>query len=272
MSSPLPPHTHDVPQEQALLVVDMKGYSRIPEAQMAPARADLDRMLATAFTHSGLGDGTAPEIAVKDSGDGAIFVVPAWYAARLIDPLLTHLGQELARHEQTRLASAASIRLRASVHVGPLQLPDYRGDAINVACRLVESDAVRQALTAAEDHNLLLAAAVSNTVFHRTVLAQRTQTLREHHFHRATARVNNKPDFEETCWLFVPGLVPAAISPHLTPNGTAPPDEEHRAPRRTAESTKANTSRPDVRQKAKASGKSQLIQVAGNYNSGSEPS
>ncbi|WP_228083868.1 hypothetical protein [Streptomyces profundus] len=250
----------------------MKGYSRIPEALMAPARADLDRMLAAAFTHSGLGAGTALEITIKDSGDGAIFVVPARYAARLVDPLLTHLGQELARHEQTRLASAAPIRLRASVHVGPLQPPDYRGDAINVACRLVDSDAARRALTAAEDHNLLLAAAVSNTVFHRTVLAQRTQTLRKHHFHRATARVEDKPGFEETCWVFVPGLGPTAISPHLTPNGTAPPDEEHQATRRTAEHTQADASRPDVRQRAKATGKARLIQVAGNYNPGPEQS
>lgn len=192
----------DVPPEHALLTVDMQEYSKLPEAKMASARADLDSMLTTVFAQCGIG---GPPLlgAVKDRGDGAIFMLPARHAARLIDPLLVHLGQALERREQTRLASAPTIRLRASVHVGPLAPPEHRGDAANDACRLIDSDVARRAMTAAVDHGVLLAAVVSDTLFGRTVAAGRTPALKEQHFHRATARVEGKPGFEQTCWLLL---------------------------------------------------------------------
>jgi hypothetical protein len=266
MPSPLPSDATDVPPEHALLTVDMKEYSRLPEAKMAPARADLDSMLATVLAQCGIGDATLLGNDVKDRGDGAIFVLPARHAARLVDPLLTALGLALERRERTRLASASTIRLRASVHVGPLAPPNHRGDAANDACRLVDSDAARRAMTAAVDHGVLLAAVVSDTVFGRTVAAGRTPALEEQHFHRATARVEGKPGFEQTCWLFVPGLVPSVLAPYLTQDGGAvPADRPGQAAQRSAKDTTANESSDAVRQKGKASGKARLIQVGRDY-------
>jgi hypothetical protein len=263
----------DVPPEHALLTIDMKEYSKLPEAKMAPARADLDSMLTTVFAQCGVGDATLLG-AVKDRGDGAIFVLPARHAARLIDPLLIHLAQALERREQTRLASAPTIRLRASVHVGPLAPPEHRGDAVNDACRLVDSDAARRAMTAAVDHGVLLAAVVSDSVFGRTVAAGRTSALKEQHFHRATAHVADKPDFEQTCWLFVPGLVPSVLAPYLpqdsglVPDGRPDQDAHHSAKGATANGNSGGT----VRQKGKASGKARLIQVGRDYIPGKEQS
>ncbi|MFF7647081.1 hypothetical protein [Streptomyces canus] len=139
------PDADDVPPEHALLVVDMKNYSQIPEAKMAPTRADLDDILSTIFVQCGISDAALLDSAVKDRGDGAIFVLPARHAARLVDPMLGHLRLALERREQTRLASSPTIRLRASIHVGPLAPPAHRGDAANDACRLVDSDAIRAA-------------------------------------------------------------------------------------------------------------------------------
>ncbi|WP_329529720.1 hypothetical protein OG568_48395 (plasmid) [Streptomyces sp. NBC_01450] len=265
MPSLVPSDVTDVPPEHALLTVDMKEYSKLPEAKMAPARADLDSMLSTVFAQCGIGDATLLG-AVKDRGDGAIFVLPARHAARLIDPLLVHLGQALERREQTRLASAPTIRLRASVHVGPLAPPEHRGDAVNDACRLVDSDAARRAMTAAVDHGVLLAAVVSDTVFGRTVAAGRTPALKEHHFHRATARVEGKPGFEQVCWLLVPGLVPSVLAPYLTQDSGAVPDgRPSQAAQHSTKATTANESSGGVRQKGKASGKARLIQVGRDY-------
>ncbi|MFE4621778.1 hypothetical protein [Streptomyces mirabilis] len=273
MPSLVPSDTSDVPPEHALLTVDMKEYSQLPEAKMAPARADLDDILATVFAQSGIGDVTSLSSAVKDRGDGAIFVLPARHAARLIDPLLTYLGQALERREQTRLASAPPIRLRASVHVGPLAPPDHRGDAVNDACRLVDSDAARQAMAAAVDNGVLLAAVVSDTVFRRTVAAGRASALKEHHFHRATARVEGKPGFEETCWLFVPGLVPAVITPYLAGGSDAvPAGRQDRAAQRSTRDSTSDEDRKGVRQKGKASGKARLVQVGRDYITGPEQS
>lgn len=266
------PDAADVPPEHALFVVDMKDYSQIPEAKMPSTRADLDDILSTVFAQCGISDAVALEGAVKDRGDGAIFVLPAQHAARLVDPLLGHLAAALERREQSRLASAPSIRLRASVHVGPLETRQHRGDAANDACRLVDSAATRQAMSAAMAHGLLLAAAVSDTVFRRTVRAGRTRSLGPEHLLEATARVDGKAGFEATCWLHVPGLVPAVIAPHLTPAGDASSSSSE--PRQVTESsgTGGQTLPGPVRQKARVSGKGQVIQVGRDYNTRGEAS
>ncbi|MGW6890346.1 hypothetical protein [Streptomyces chartreusis] len=274
MNSAFVPDADDVPPEHALLVVDMKGYSQIPEAKMAPTLADLDDILSTVFAQCGISDAALLDSAVKDRGDGAIFVLPARHAARLVDPVLGQLRQALERREQTRLASSPTIRLRASVHVGPLDPPAHRGDAANDACRLVDSDAVRIAMTAAVDHGLYLAAAVSDTVFRRSVRAGRTKSLHADHFQQATARVEGKHGFEETCWLYVPGLVPAVISPYLTAGSEPSPgaDGSGNPPGvPDAQAGDGGTGTP-VRQKGKASGKARLVQVGRDYSVGQEQS
>ncbi|MFF3606742.1 hypothetical protein [Streptomyces sp. NPDC002463] len=228
---PLPSASLDVPPEQALLAVDMQGYSKIPEAGMAPVRSDLDDVLTTVLAQSGFEDPRAVPGAYKDTGDGAIFVLPAKDTARLIDPLLGHLHAALVRYDQGRLADAPSIRLRAAVHIGPLTLPDHRGDSINEVCRLLDSDAVRQALAAAgEQKNGFLAAVLSEPAYRRTVRAGRTTELAEEHFLPAVARVEGKPHFEEGCRLYVPGLTPyllglamSAKAAEATPGATRAP-------------------------------------------------
>ncbi|MFD6279482.1 hypothetical protein ACFWFI_28535 [Streptomyces sp. NPDC060209] len=264
--TPEDPHDAvDVPEEHALLVVDMKEYSQIPEARMASTRSDLDDILATVFAQCMIGEITMLENAVKDRGDGAIFVLPARHAARLVDPFLTHLSRALERHGRTRLASAPPIRLRASVHTGPLDPPDHRGDAVNDACRLVDSDAARSAMAAAVAHHVPLAAAISDTVLRRTVRAGRTPSLGEHSFQRATALVDGKPDFQETCWLFVPTLAPAVISPYLATNRDAAADGPQRQPAPAAMRAPRDGHQDSVRQKGKASGTARLVQVGRDY-------
>ncbi|MFF5808914.1 hypothetical protein [Streptomyces sp. NPDC012746] len=218
-----PPSSLDVPPEQALLAVDMQGYSQVQEAKMAPLRSDLDDVLTNVLAHIGLQDPRERPGAFKDTGDGAILVMPAKDIARLVDPLLEHLHAALVRYDRERLAGAPAIRLRAAVHVGPLSLPNHRGDAINEVCRLLDSQVVRTALTAAREHRRgLLAAVVSEAAFRRTVRAGRTPDLDEEHFLRATARVDGKA-FEEPCWLFVPQMTPKALDPLINPD--APEDE-----------------------------------------------
>ncbi|WP_062644573.1 hypothetical protein [Streptomyces maremycinicus] len=270
MPSLLPQDAADVPPEQVLLVVDMKGYSQIPEAQMASTREDLDAILSTVFEQSGIGRASTLENTVKDRGDGAIFVLPARHAARLVDPFLDNLRRALDRHERNRLSGLPELRLRASVHVGPLEPPAHRGDAANDACRLVDSEPAYQAMKAATDHGLPLAAVVSDPVFRRAVRAGRTPVLQPRHFLRATARVEGKPEFEEGCWIFVPGLVPAVISPYLTDHTTAEPGPRDRTPQRTATNAGPDEPATTVRLRGRASGKARLIQVGHDYTVGPE--
>ncbi|MFE7314247.1 hypothetical protein ACFU7T_14360 [Streptomyces sp. NPDC057555] len=227
----------DVPPEYALLVIDMKGYSQIPEAKMAPVRSDLDDILATVLAQSGLDEPREDQGAYKDTGDGAILVFPAHTVSRLVDPLLGHLNAALVRYERDRLKNAPAIRLRVSVHVGPLSLPDHRGDAINEACRLINSHAARQAMSTATDSGSFLAAVLSETAYRRTVRAARTPNLSQQHFLQAMARVSDKPDFEEPCRLHVPGLLAQALRPCI--DGAAAP-----APHPPADTTEHSNAGP----------------------------
>lgn len=222
MTSSVSSGSFDVPPEHALLVVDMKGYSQIPEAQMPSVRCDVDDILAMALAHSGLDNPRTQEGCSKDTGDGAILVFPAPAVSRLVDPVLGQINVALTRYEQKRPADAPVIRLRASVHVGPLTLPDHRGDAINDACRLINSDAARAALTAAIDNGGFLGAVVSEIAYRRTVRAGRTAHLTPDHFSQTIARVSDKPDFAQPCWLHVPGLSGRILRPHITGAPTPP--------------------------------------------------
>ncbi|MET9183550.1 hypothetical protein ABZX88_35890 [Kitasatospora aureofaciens] len=214
----------DVPPEQAVMVVDMKGYSRLPEAQMAPVRSDLDSILETVFAQSGLPAPHTLDAGYKDAGDGVILLLPPRHAARLVDPLLGNLSAALQRYEGIRMAAAPEIRLRAAVHIGPLSVPDHRGAAINDACRLINSDAAYQAMAAAFDNGLFLAAVLSEPVYQRSVQAGRTGShVTDRHLLATRARVDGKPGFEEPCRLLVPGLPADSLRGYLPDPGSAAP-------------------------------------------------
>ncbi|QDY79492.1 hypothetical protein [Streptomyces qinzhouensis] len=216
MDTPLHAEPLDVPAELALLSIDMEKYSQIPEARKAAARCDVDDIVATVLAECRLPAPQGLPGGYKDNGDGAILLFPPAVLARLVDPLLVRLNAALVRYEQQRLASSPVLRLRAGVHVGPLSLPDHRGNAIDDTTRLLDSQAARQALSAAKDSGAFLAVALSEIVYQRTVHAGRTPDLRSHHFLEATARVSDKPDFEQPCRIHVPGLTGPAVRPYLT--------------------------------------------------------
>lgn len=241
MHSSALPDPVDVPPEHAFLVVDMRKYSQIPEAEMAAVRSSLDSVLANVFAESGLNVSTPEEDDYRERGDGAIFVLPARDTARLVD-LLSRLNDALVRHHRAQLADSPPIRLRASVHVGPLVMPGYRGDAINDACRFVESQAVRQAMTAAVEQDSFLAAVVSEIAFRRSVRAGRTK-LQESQFLPSIARAKDKPQFEEPCMIFVPRVSPALVSPYLaTAIDAQQPSDPARPPTSSAGTTPTSKS------------------------------
>jgi hypothetical protein len=82
---------------------------------------------------------------IHDRGDGALVLVPASIpGAQLIDLLPTRLNAGLLRYNAT-CADEAKIRLRMSLHAGDARMAEHGivGDAVNFACRLVDSDSLR---------------------------------------------------------------------------------------------------------------------------------
>ncbi|MET7639484.1 hypothetical protein [Streptomyces sp. NPDC005438] len=222
------PCVTDVPPEQALLVIDMQGYSKIPESKMVAARSNVDDILDCALAHAGLKLPREDDGAYMDTGDGVILAFAPHVLARLIDPLLGELNVGLMRHERHRISGAPLVRLRASVHVGPLSLPDRRGDAINEACRLVSCQAVYRGLAAAAEGHGHLAAVISETVYRRAVAAGRTPHLGAQHFLPTEARVEGKPDFAEPCRIHVPGLTALGLRPYISDDDVRPRESSDR--------------------------------------------
>lgn len=221
MNVPLHEDSPHVPAELALMAFDMEKFSQIPEAKMAAARCDVDDIVASTLATCRLPDLRDLPGHYKDSGDGAILVFPPSTLALLVHPLLDLLNAALVRHERRRRKDSPVLRLRASVHAGPLSLPDHRGEAINDVTRLLDCKATREALSAAKDNCGFLAAAISELAYRRTVHAGRTPGLGPHHFLEAVARVSDKPGFEQPCRIHVPGLTGPAVRPYTT-DATAP--------------------------------------------------
>ncbi|MET7989151.1 hypothetical protein [Streptomyces sp. NPDC005281] len=217
MSSSPHPEEKQIPAEFALLAFDMEKYSQIPEAKMESTRSDVDDIVASVLADCGLPDPQALPHSYKDGGDGAILLFPPEALARIIDPLLGRLSAALGRYDQQRLASSPLVRLRVAVHAGPVTGPELRsGNALVDVSRLLDSQAVRQALKSAADTGGFLAGVLSETAYQRCVHGGYTPQLAPLHFAQATARVSDKPGYQALCHLHVPGMPGTAITPYLS--------------------------------------------------------
>ncbi|RSN67896.1 hypothetical protein DMH08_12500 [Actinomadura sp. WAC 06369] len=129
----------------SVLVTDITGFG-------SPRRTDADRRvvveamyerLDAAFAASGI---DFSRLYQEDRGDGALIVVPPTIPTeRVVDPMLAHLAASLRRHNRCA-ADATRLRLRAALHVGPVQRGDrgVSGIAIITARRLVDAPAVKR--------------------------------------------------------------------------------------------------------------------------------
>lgn len=196
----------DVPAEKAIYVVDMRKYSKLQESQMASVRTDLDALLATAFAESRI----AADRVELDTGDGAIFILPPAQMWRLIDPLTANLDLAIRRRAQDCPGDRPGIAVRTSVHVGPLS-DQNRGEAINHACRLVNSQTAYRTMSAAVEYGAHVGLTLSELAFRRTILAGRRLALTETDFTEDRAQVTGKEDFDERAFAHVPGLNGSAL-------------------------------------------------------------
>lgn len=197
----------DVPTEKAIYVVDMRKYSQIPESRMEPVRMILDDVLATAFAESGM---TADRVEL-DTGDGAIFIIAPAQMWRLIDPMTARLDRALRQLTHDHLDERFPLAVRTSVHVGPLTEQRLRGEAINYACRLVNSGTAYTTMDAAIESGARVGLTLSDLAFRRTVLAGRRIALTHADFAEDRAQVTGKEGFDEPAWAHVPGLPGSAL-------------------------------------------------------------
>jgi hypothetical protein len=195
-----------MPPYRAIFVVDAERSSDCNDPQMVQLSRDIVRVLENAFARAGMGEAWRGRRFQMQAhrGDGYVVGLPAETLPDLLHPFLHVLQEELQRLDRTRLAWHARLRMRASIHLGPL--PDGEGwtDGVGKPMvethRLLDSDEVRRLLSGTNPEVTFLAVIVSRRVFEDVVVAGFCD-LHPQEFTPVTATAKR---FAETAYLYLP--------------------------------------------------------------------
>ncbi len=138
-SSPLPPHF-------GMVAVDAMGSTRLPSIQQAPLSQTIAEVVQRALVSAGLG-GVSREFETN-TGDGLSFGCDPTWVPFLVSPFADELNAHLLRHNA---GSRSPVRLRMSIHIGPVPLAPGAPRDGNAASRsenhrLLDSEPVRRCL------------------------------------------------------------------------------------------------------------------------------
>ena len=203
-----PPAESELPPYRAVLVVDTEGSTRLTSRQMADLPGDIVSVLERAFDRAGLAEAWRDRRFRMQGhrGDDYVVGLPPATLPRLLHPFLRELQETLRERDRNRLHRDPSLRLRASIHVGPL--PDAGGwtDGVGKPMadthRLLDSDQVRRLLRETHREVTFLAVIVSRRVFEDVVEAGYTD-LHPEQFVPVVAAVESK-GFAERAYLYLP--------------------------------------------------------------------
>jgi hypothetical protein len=187
------------PLYYTILVVDIEGFGRRRNPIQKLLRERLYRILGRAMEAAGLD--TAQALKPADRGDGVFWLLPtAISKVMLTGPFIGVLGAELRAHQRVA-AREAHMRLRVALHAGEVSQDEHGwvGEDLNTACRLVDLQALRDALAAATGSPLALA--VSDTWYHSTI-RHRYPGIEDASFRPVPFRAK---EVDQTAWITVPG-------------------------------------------------------------------
>jgi hypothetical protein len=205
-SRPLPPY-------RALFAVDAKDFTGLAALQHGPVSRLIPELVDQALERAGLHKLRDSKRFPANTGDGVVFGFDPALLPFVLWPFLGVLDDTLGAYNKQSVGPR--IRLRASVHVGPLPDADGNGTARNDTHRLLDSRPVKAILTAASEQVTHLAAVISQRVYEDVVLGGYTG-LHPDRCVEVPATVEGK-DFAQRAWLYVPSpsgnLVQAGVRP-----------------------------------------------------------
>ncbi|MFI6026264.1 hypothetical protein [Amycolatopsis magusensis] len=179
---------------------DIVGSSSNDDDELEEMRRSAARYLEEAFAHTGVQ--TTQRANYSSTGDGAFASFPESDLPALIDSA-HHLDGQLHMHNRKFLPS---IRLRLSVHTGPLESSDgqtFQRRTIELA-RGLDAGSFKKITEQIERYRPpTIALIVSDQAYRVAVLGRYTERLHPHNF---GALVINNKEFSERCWVHVPGL------------------------------------------------------------------
>lgn len=196
-SRPLPPYL-------ALLAVDAKDFTGLPALLHAPVSQLIPELVDQALAKAGLEDVRDAKRFPDNPGDGVVFGFAPHRLPFVVWPFLNVLDDVLAQYNT--LTPGPRIRLRASVHVGPLpdagNPGDGNGTPRNDVHRLLDSRPVKAVLAASGGETTHLAAILSDRVY-EDVLLGGYAGLHPDRCIEVPATVEGKP-FAQRAWVYIP--------------------------------------------------------------------
>ncbi|MFI9627620.1 hypothetical protein [Streptomyces sp. NPDC052042] len=207
MYTPVPaPHTESrpLPPYRALFAVDAKDFTGLSAVQHGPVSQLIPELVDQALERAGLHELRDSKRFPASTGDGVVFGFDPAMLPFVLWPFLGVLDDVLGSYNQQFVGPR--IRLRASVHVGPLpdagRPDDGNGTARNDTHRLLDSRPVKAILAAASEQVTHLAAVMSHRVYEDVVLGGYTG-LHPDRCVEVPATVDGK-NFSQRAWLYVP--------------------------------------------------------------------
>ncbi|MEV8349872.1 hypothetical protein ACFVTT_13050 [Streptomyces niveus] len=201
------PYTHSrpLPAYRGILAVDAKDFTGRPAIEHEAVSRAVPELLKTALSRADLGDLWEDRRFPASTGDGYVFGFDPARMPFVIHPLLLTL-QDVLTDYNVLSYGAVPIRLRASVHVGPL--PDTgdefsgNGTARNDTHRLLDSRPVKAVLASHKENITHVASILSDRCYEDAVAGGYTGRHPDH-FVEVAATVDGKP-FSQRAWIYVP--------------------------------------------------------------------
>ncbi|GLF92930.1 hypothetical protein [Streptomyces yaizuensis] len=194
-----------LPPYRALLAVDAKDFTGHPSAEHGVISRAVVQLLETSLRRAGLGEIWEDRRFPASTGDGYVFGFDPAFLPFVVHPWL-HTLQDVLTEFRVHSLGAAPIRLRVSLHVGPLPDSgddfDGNGTPRNDTHRLLDSRPVKAVLAASGENVTHVAAILSDRCFQDAVAGGWTGRHPDH-FIEVPATVEGK-SFEQRAWLYVP--------------------------------------------------------------------
>ncbi|MBM7168981.1 hypothetical protein JQK87_11240 [Streptomyces sp. G44] len=197
--------TRPLPPYRGILAVDAKDFTGRPAIEHEAVSRAVPELLKTALSKADLHDLWYDRKFPASTGDGYVFGFDPTRMPFVIHPLLLTL-QDVLTDFNVLSHGAVPIRLRVSLHVGPL--PDTgdefggNGTARNDTHRLLDSRPVKAVLASHKESLTHVAAILSDRCYEDAVASGYTGRHPDH-FVEVAATVEGKP-FSQRAWIYVP--------------------------------------------------------------------
>jgi hypothetical protein len=217
----------ELPPYRALLAVDMKDFSGAPGRQHRLLTESIPQILRSAFISADLGHEWDRATLRRSTGDGYVLLARPAILPFLLNPFLRVLQAELVAVNRSSLARQAGrpIRMRASVHVGPVDDSGAGEDgdgsgAVRVEThRLLDAQVLKDLLARSSEATCVVAV-VSGRAFEDAVLSGYCGEAPEYYV-ESSVQVKS---YEGTAYLRVPepsgGLLSAGFPTAAQPVST----------------------------------------------------